>query len=139
MNYEKSCGAVIFRRESGVLAFLLVRHRNDGHWGFPKGLMDEGETEEETAAREVCEETGLTVKLLDGFRSSVRYSPCPNTVKDAVFFLAPAPDMLVECDVSEIEECTWCETAEAMELLNFENSRGVLMEACRFLNVLWNG
>ncbi len=133
MKYEKSCGAVIFRHECGVLSFLLVKQRNGGQWGFPKGRTDEGETEQETAVREVCEETGLAVKLLDGFRSSIRYSPSPDTFKDAVFFLARAPDVPVKCDVSEIEGYEWCETTDAVELLTFENSRRVLMEACRFL------
>jgi 8-oxo-dGTP pyrophosphatase MutT (NUDIX family) len=133
MKHQKACGAVIFRQDHDVLRFLLIKQKHGGHWGFPKGMMDEGETEQETARREVREETGLAVKLLEGFRSSVRYSPNRNTVKEAVFFLAHAPDMPVKCQASEIEGYSWCEMSEAVKLLTFENSRGVLKEAYRVL------
>ena len=56
MEYEKSCGAVVFRiGERGPEA--LVIHQNAGHWGFPKGHVEPGEDEEQTALREILEET----------------------------------------------------------------------------------
>ncbi|MDA2938342.1 NUDIX domain-containing protein [Acidobacteria bacterium AH-259-A15] len=134
MHFEKSCGAIIFRKENGVLKFLLVKEKSGGHWGFPKGHIDEGETEQETAAREIYEETGLKVKFLDGFRSTVQYSPKKNTVKDAVFFLAPAPNKPVNCGVAEIEDYHWFVLADALQLLTFDNSKAVLMKAYHFLS-----
>ena len=62
MRYEKSCGALVFRRASQGLEVLLLKHRA-GHWDFPKGHVEAGESEQETALREVLEESGLTVKL----------------------------------------------------------------------------
>ena len=53
---------------------------------FPKGHMEPGETEEETAKREIREETGLLVRLDPGFRRSVRYSPKPGVDKDVIYF-----------------------------------------------------
>ena len=58
MRYEKSCGAVIFRKESGWNV-LLIRHIKGRHISFPKGHVEFGETESKTAEREVFEETGL--------------------------------------------------------------------------------
>lgn len=58
MKYEKSCGAIVI--EDGKV--LLVKH-NAGHWDFPKGHVEEGETEFETAIREVKEETNIDIKL----------------------------------------------------------------------------
>ena len=59
--YEKSCGAVVFCQKDSDIKFLLVRERS-GFWCFPKGHMEAGESEQETALREVKEETGITVK-----------------------------------------------------------------------------
>ena len=58
MKNEKACGAVIKNEEGKI---LLIFQQN-GFWGFPKGHVEEGETEPETAVREVFEETGLWVE-----------------------------------------------------------------------------
>ena len=61
MTLEKSCGAIVFRKFHGNVEILLINHANGGHWSFPKGHVEDGETEVETATREIFEETGLTV------------------------------------------------------------------------------
>ena len=91
MNYEYSCGAVVFTRIGGRPHYVLVRAKDQpvGCHGFPKGHMEAGETEEQTALREIYEETGLRVTLLPGFRAVTEYqlpSP-PDTRKRVVFFL----------------------------------------------------
>ena len=63
MKTEKSCGAVVLRKNQGRLQVLLIKHINGGHWAFPKGHVEPGETEEQTALREIKEETGLSVTL----------------------------------------------------------------------------
>ena len=73
MNYEKSCGAIVYRKHHGNTEILLVRHIKSGYWSFPKGHVEEGETEEETARREIKEETGLDVLLDTGFRETVTF------------------------------------------------------------------
>ena len=60
MTKEKSCGAVIFNNEDKV---LIVKH-NAGHWDFPKGHMEAGETEKQTALREVKEETKIDIHII---------------------------------------------------------------------------
>ena len=60
--YEKSCGAVVYRVEGRTVRFLVVKNKNGRHWGFPKGHMEYGESERQTALREVLEETGLQVE-----------------------------------------------------------------------------
>ena len=71
MKKEKSCGAVVYRMEDGSPEILLIKHRNGGHWAFPKGHVEKNETESETALREIQEETGLAVDLDTGFRETV--------------------------------------------------------------------
>lgn len=76
--YEKSCGAVIYWRDGEALKVLLVRNKNGRYWSFPKGHMEVGETEHQTALREVREETGLNVRILSGYRQLSDYSPFGN-------------------------------------------------------------
>ena len=58
MNHEYSAGAVVFKRERGKLKYLLIKSFT-GVFGFPKGHIEAGETEQEAAVREVFEETGI--------------------------------------------------------------------------------
>ena len=67
---EVSCGAVVYTRRNGQLLFLLIQSLK-GIWGFPKGHMEAGETETQTALREVLEETGVQVRLMPEFREDV--------------------------------------------------------------------
>lgn len=56
---DKSFGVIpVFKNDGGEYFFCLVKHRA-GHWGFPKGHPDVDESEEETAKRELLEETGI--------------------------------------------------------------------------------
>ena len=78
MKYEKSCGAIIFDKDK-----ILVIQQKEGHWGFPKGHVEEGETEVETAIREIKEETNLDVneddlELIDIVSGSSRRNDYPN-------------------------------------------------------------
>ena len=67
MNWEYSCGAVVFTRTNGNVLFVIVQEQA-GAYSFPKGHMEGDETEMETARREVFEETGLHPDFLPGFR-----------------------------------------------------------------------
>lgn len=58
MRYEKSCGAVIYVEAEGARKYVIIRSP-EGYYGFPKGHMEPGETEEQTALREIFEEVGL--------------------------------------------------------------------------------
>ena len=87
MEREKSCGAVIFREEN-TRRYYLVLKSTQGHTTLCKGHVEGDETEHETAAREILEETGLTADIDTGFRRTVTFYPKPGVVKDVVFFTA---------------------------------------------------
>ena len=87
MKREKSCGALVYKWEGQTPCLLLLKHKFGGHWSFPKGHVEPGETEIETALREVREETGLELSLQEGFRESVEYFPKPYIKKQVVYFL----------------------------------------------------
>ena len=88
MKHEKSCGAICYTREEGAPRVLVICHRYGGHWAFPKGHVEAGESEEETAMREVREETGAQVRVRPGYREVTTYSPAKGVTKDVVFFVA---------------------------------------------------
>ena len=137
MNYEYSCGAVVFTRIDGVPHYLLVRAKDqpEGCHGFPKGHMESGETERETALREILEETGVRVELLEGFRAVTEYplpTP-PDTRKRVVFFLAQFEDQTVSIQKSELAGYALAPYDEALALTEFADSKQILTEAHAFL------
>ena len=69
LKYEKSCGALVFRQDprTGRMYILMIRHKHGGHRSFPKGHVEEGETEHQTAIREVEEERIEQIEAAIGF------------------------------------------------------------------------
>ena len=133
MKREKSCGAVVYKREEDRYLFL-IEHMRLGHISLPKGHVENGETETQTALREIKEETNLDVRIDTEFRRVITYSPCPGVVKDVVFFIAEAAsDVLInqECEVSGLE---WLPFDEAVETLTFDSDRETLRKAQEYLN-----
>lgn len=129
MKQEKSCGAVVYRREGESTHVLLLKHKYGGHWGFPKGHVECGEQENETALREVREETGLSIELVDGFRETVEYKPKPNIQKQVVYFLGVADTDRVVRQESEISEIRWLPIDDAIKWIAFDNHRQLLNKA----------
>ena len=130
---EKSCGAVIWRPAGDGREYLLARH-NGGHWSFPKGHVEGRETEQETAAREIREETGLTADIDTGFRQVVTYSPAPGIVKDVVFFTATPAGGTERRQEEEIAQLGWFSFREARALVTFATDEEVLLAAEAYLN-----
>lgn len=133
MNGEKSCGAVIFIRTSGRMEYLLVQSSVSSCWGFAKGHMEEGESEVQTARREILEETKLKVKFVEGFRMEVSYSINKVNSKKVVLFLAEAENDNVCCNMKELKGYAWMNFHEAYEKLRFDNLKQVLKEANEFI------
>jgi 8-oxo-dGTP pyrophosphatase MutT (NUDIX family) len=127
--YEKSCGAVIFRRHSGNVEYLLIKNKKGNNWGFPKGHMEVHESEHETAKREVKEETGLNIELLDGFRTISEYHPKGRITKQVIFFVAEMTSENVVIQPSEIERFIWADYGLAIKTFKFNNDKKVLTQA----------
>lgn len=124
MIKEKSCGGVIYRTVGGTREyFILLNKKNDakGHWGFPKGHVEHGENEYETASREIFEETGLLVVFSGNTRAVSHYSPKPGVEKDAVYFAAVVRDnQTVRLQKEEVADYKWCTFSEAKDLLTHD-------------------
>jgi len=132
MIREKSCGAVVFRREGGERQYLLEAMRQ-GHVSLCKGHVEGAETERETARREISEETGLAVAFVEGFRESIEYSPREGVRKSVVFFLAEASGGEMKPQPEEVASLRWSSLSEALAALTYEDDRRVLRAADAFL------
>ncbi len=131
--YESSCGAVVFRIDNNEKKFLLIRNKRSAHWGFPKGHIEPGENNEQTAMREVLEETGIKIRILPGFKKSSEYTIQGRIEKSVVIFLAETDDAEYTLQVEEIEECGWFTYDDAIKTLNYDNDKRILEQAQQFL------
>ena len=136
MPTERSCGAVVFTRENGERRYVIIRE-TEGFCGFPKGHMETGETEEETALREIEEETGLYVTLIDGFRAEDSHALLregrPDTTKHITYFLAEYAGQTPCPQAGEVTEIMLLSYPEALAVFQYESSRRILGEAEQFL------
>ena len=129
MTWEKSCGALVVRREGENYYILMIRHKAGGHRSFPKGHMEAGETEYETALREVMEETSSRIAIISDFRATVSYSPSPGVMKEVVYFLAFTTEESIKPREGEIAEVEWVPIEEAERCLTHENDKTVFRAA----------
>lgn len=133
MKHEKSCGAIILKRVDKQYRVLLINHVNGGHWSFSKGHMEDNETEEQTALREIKEETGLRIALDKGFRYVTTYSPMKNVIKDVVYFLGFTEDSGVITQAEEVNEARWLAFDEALGRITYDSDRKILLAAMEYL------
>lgn len=132
---EWSAGAVIFNVGSPEPEYLLL-HYTAGHWDFPKGNIEAGETERQAAIREIMEETGITdIAFLEGFRHivSYRYRKGRRVVsKEVSFFLAQTRTKEVAISHEHIGYA-WKKYDDAMKQLTFKNARNLIAAARAFM------
>ena len=97
--------------------------------------MEAGETEEQTALREIHEEVGLHPRLIEGFRT-VSEHPLPNkpdVIKQVVYFLAEYENQTITYQKEELLSAPLVSFEEAMKLFVFDNNKRILTEAQSFL------
>ena len=132
---ERSFGSVIYRKKHKKIEYLAVKSQTKKkYWGFPKGHACEGETGIQTPIREVFEETGLKISIIDNFIAYERYLLCGMINKEVTFYLAGADRQQVTVQTSEIADFRWGSFEETYDLLTYSNSRNVLCRAELYLN-----
>jgi len=131
--YERSCGAVVFRFINGERRFLLIKNKRSCHWGFPKGHVEKDETDEETAKREVLEETGIHIKIFPGFKHKSEYTIRGRIEKSVLIFLATTDDTQTIIQPEEIEDYIWLGYDNAISTLNYPNDKDILSLAKAYI------
>jgi len=136
---EKSCGVVPFREVDGEILYLVISSAvtKREHWEFPKGGVEEGEREVETALRELREETGVTeVELLPGYREPIRYiyrRAEGLVLKQVVYFIGRVKDPTIVPRREEVKDYRWATYEEARRLLRHGNARELLYRCHAFI------
>lgn len=134
MKREKSAGAIIFRKEKEPKYLLL--HYEAKHWDFPKGHVEEKETDTETVKREIAEETGITdVEIIQGFKEKIQfYYKLKNELinKEVIFYLAKTNTEEVKLSFEHIG-FVWLSYGKAIEKLTYKNAKEILEKANEFL------
>jgi bis(5'-nucleosidyl)-tetraphosphatase len=134
---ERSAGAVVFSLDStvGEIEYLLLNYAA-GHWDFPKGNIENGEDEMQTARREIQEETGIDdVEFFKYFRNKIQYYYRRDQrliQKEVVFFVARTSIKEVKLS-HEHNGYSWSRFEKALALLTYKNAKKVLIDAKLFL------
>lgn len=136
MKQEKSCGAVIFDSKN-IDAKVLVIQQADGHWCFPKGHVKKEETEQDTAYREIKEETGLNVTFDQQFRRVTNYEIAQKWQKEVVYFIAYAFGGKEKMQKDEVSHMYWCKPIYALGCLTYENDAELLKEVMKYRKLKW--
>lgn len=133
---EKSCGVIIFHK--GLEREYLILHYSEGHWDFPKGHVEIGEDEKQTALRELREETGIAeVSFQEGFREKIDYFYTRGGRKyhkNVYFYLAGTREKEVKLSHEHINY-RWLPYKEAQKLVTHENAKELLRKAEEFLKM----
>lgn len=134
MKQLDSAGVIVFKLVDGERHYLLL-HYPDGHWGFPKGKIELGESKQQAAERELFEETGLHATLIDDFE---RYYSYIFTDTDGIlarkvvhFFLGKVPDNEVKIS-HEHQDFIWLPFENAVRKVTYDNAKRMLNMAEKF-------
>lgn len=141
LKKQTSAGGVIFKKNEHGLQIILVSVRNGQVWCLPKGIVDKGETAEETALREVKEETGLTGRIIDTL-GDINYwyyikeenTKCRKTVH---FYLMEYVSGDTADHDFEVDEAVWFLPETALEKVSFKGDMNIIARAVKKLRALY--
>ena len=131
MKKEKSCGCIIIKDDE----VLLIKH-NKGHWDFPKGHMEEGETEKQTAVREVKEETNMDVEIVSEQKYRTNYIIEDKQIdKEVIYFIAKPLSLEIKPQEAEVSIVEWLKIEDAVEKITYPTSKNIMKQVKKDLNI----
>ena len=131
---EKSCGTVLYTIKNDVVHYLLIQIKGGWNCGFPKGHMENNETEEETAVRETWEETSIKAEIIPDFRREIKYKMYGGIEKTVVYFLARYDcQMPKHNDGFENLNYLLLPFDKAYKMLTFDNTKVILKAADEYI------
>jgi bis(5'-nucleosidyl)-tetraphosphatase len=156
ISFEKSVGAVVFRKSDGANMFLLLHYPPSGrsgsnlpgHWDFSKGHVEKGEKDEDTLRREIQEETGINdLVVLSNFSTQIRYfyrageeekqkrkktGKSANVMKKVIYYLAETKTKNIKISAEHIG-FEWLGYKDALARITYKNGKEVLKKADKHL------
>lgn len=144
---ERSAGAIIFyqNKKRDTIKYLLLHYpkivhnektRIPSHWDFPKGHIEKGEREHETAKREIREETGISqLTFIPNFRETMRYffvRDGKRIFKEVVLYLAQSDKKNIQLSFEHLDYI-WLLYEQALQKTTYKNAKTILQKANQFL------
>jgi ADP-ribose pyrophosphatase YjhB (NUDIX family) len=125
MSEPTHAGGIVFKTVGGVTKYLAISGKKQPeHWIFPKGHIAPGETPEESAKREVLEETGFVAKVRSPL-ADIQFQDQSKSIRVRFFLMAYTST----AGSGEQRKKRWCTYREGLRLLTFEDSRALLRTA----------
>lgn len=137
---EISAGGIVYRKRLDKYEVLLIEDRF-GRWTLPKGKKEQGETDQETALREIREETGLhgrIVKALTNTYYTYRHPSLGKVEKEVIYFLIEAIEGTEEAQLEEIKGVSWMPSRQAwrtQKKVGYDNNQDVFTQAYKLLDL----
>jgi 8-oxo-dGTP diphosphatase len=138
ISAEFSAGGVVYRRNSHGYDIVAVQRARHDDWSLPKGHLEEGETREQAAVREVKEETGLDARIVDTIGEIVYFYRRRReglTRKSVHYFLMEATSTELGGPNWEVSEIRWVPITEVQNLLTYKNDKEIVSKAAALLGV----
>ncbi|TAN45116.1 MAG: NUDIX hydrolase [Nitrospirae bacterium] len=133
IRHMYSAGGVVFRFLDAAPQVVLIANKKNTVWTLPKGMIDRGEEREDTAIREIREETGLTGRVVEmlGEKSYWFFLKNENLKckKTVTYFLVEYVEGNTEDHNWEVDDARWFDLEEAMNTLSYKRDREILKEA----------
>lgn len=130
MKHEISCGTITIHDGK-----VLLIKQNRGYIGFPKGHVEQGETEIEAAVRETKEETNIDVLVNEDYKYIINYNVNDHINKDVIFYLAKPISYDLAKQDQEIDEVMWVDKDKVLDLLSYDDTKEIFVQV---LNDLGN-
>jgi 8-oxo-dGTP pyrophosphatase MutT (NUDIX family) len=134
MKNDMSMGVIVFYRFPRSIKYLIIKHRK-GHWAFPKGHPEKGETKLETALRELEEETGVSkITLLKKrvlLKEQYKFTDKKGVkiLKEVNYFIAEAKNKKIKLDLKEVTNFKWATLKAGLEKITFDESKSIFKKA----------
>lgn len=132
---EKSCGVILFNEDKVLLLQHPDTNNKKGHWDFPKGHVENGESETQTALRELAEETGIiNLKLFSDFRHKISYNLTKEgreISKEVIFFVGVTNETEIVLS-DEHQSYAWLNYESANKRLTYDNAKKSLEFSIKF-------
>jgi len=133
-----SSGGVIFRKNDASIEIALVAVKDGKVWCLPKGIVDKGEKPDETAMREVSEETGLKGRIIEKL-GEINYwyylreeeARCRKTVH---FYLLECEGGDISKHDWEVDKAAWFQIDDALKIASHKNERDIIQKAREVLS-----
>ncbi len=138
MMRDMSYGAIVYRRDKGIIYYLLLLYERNGKewWDYPKGHAEDGETPLRAMSAELTEETGIkNFDVMEGFQEKEHFFFRENgelVSKTVLFFLVHTSEKEIHLSY-EHKDAVWLPYEEALKKVTFDTAQNVLKKAHSFI------